>query len=240
MAASKWALSVSQAPLLGSARHADHAAAVDLRDLTGDRTGRAGGAGDDHGVPLPGLAHVEHAEVARRARHPEHRERELRIRARSELAQQGAAERPLLPAGGAHHEVAGGVAREPRLHHLAHGHAPHHLAEADGRDVVRAVLHPSAHRRLEGEPAVAHEDLALAGLGHRRLVEGEVVDPRAGLGTAREAPLSVRPGHGILVGSRTRGERWNLRVRRSPTGCRARRPDRADRSRAGRSAGRRR
>jgi len=60
--------------LLGSARDADHTAALELRDLARGRTDRARRARDDDGVALARLAHVQQPEVRRHAGHAQRAE----------------------------------------------------------------------------------------------------------------------------------------------------------------------
>ena len=49
------------------------------------------------------------------------------------------------------------------------GAGPHHLADADGRDIGPALVHPAPHRGVERNIENFDEELAIARLGHRLL-----------------------------------------------------------------------
>jgi hypothetical protein len=90
------------------------------------------------------------------------------------------------------------------LHDLPDDAGPHHLADADRRDVGAGVVHPAAHGRVERDVLGAEQELALAGLGDRlgghlpRAVVGE-----AG-GTGGQAHLGV-VGHRTSLPPGSRG-----------------------------------
>ena len=99
MAASKPSSLDEVVALLRAAGDADHAAALDLRDLPDDRAHRAGRAGDDHRLARLRLADVEQAEVRRHARHAERAEvHRQRREARVDLASRPCRRRSRTPA----------------------------------------------------------------------------------------------------------------------------------------------
>src|SRR5262249_7321018 len=111
------------ATLFGAARDADHAATLELRDLSRHRAGRPGRARDHDGPAGLGLAQIEQPEVRGQPRDPANAERPGRRRALREL---GRAHEPavprdsvLLPAEHPLHEIADGVVGALRLDDLA-------------------------------------------------------------------------------------------------------------------------
>ena len=82
--------------------------------------------------------------------------------------------RLFLPAEFAADQLAGREAAGPRRHDLADAGSRHHAAKGGGVGVGGDVLHETLLRRVEAEPERAHPDLAVAGLGHRKLLEAEI------------------------------------------------------------------
>src|ERR1051325_12093504 len=78
-----------------------------------------------------------------------------------------------------------------RLDDAADRAGAHHLAEADRRNVRLALVHPSAHRRIERDVAVLHQQLAVAELAQLHLLERKVgrLDHPDGPGREREAMI---------------------------------------------------
>ena len=75
---------------------------------------------------------------------------------------------------------------------LTHGGALHRLAELEGRDVRRRVVHPPAHVRVHRHPRVAHHDLTGSGSGHRGVYQLEIV--AAGLAHGASGELDLARG----------------------------------------------
>jgi len=67
----------------------------------------------------------------------------------------------------------------------------HHLADADWRRIVRRGVDPAAHRRLDREELVAHQDLPLAQFGRRAFGDFKVLGLRDSGGAGFQQDLSV-------------------------------------------------
>src|SRR5439155_7187759 len=106
----------------------------------------------------------------------------------------------LLPAEEPRHEAADRKGLVIRLDDLADGGAAHHLAEPDRRDVARAVLHPAAHRGVEREEEVLHEDLTVSRRRSGLVAELEVRGAYHAYRTFGEPPLAIATcGHLVLL-----------------------------------------
>ncbi|EAU66540.1 conserved hypothetical protein [Stigmatella aurantiaca DW4/3-1] len=167
--------------LLRGARAAHHPAALDLGDLPHEPAHRAGRAGDEHRLARHGLAEIEQPHVGRHARHAEHPQ------VRGERAHVGIhlhvlariGDVVLTPAARTGDEISLLEARGPRADHLAHRAAIQRLAQLEGGHVGLHVVHPPPHVRVHGHEEVAHQELALGGLGDGHLHQLEVA--RGGL-----------------------------------------------------------
>ena len=92
-------------------------------------------------------------------------------------------------------EVAFGVVRGARLHDAAQAQCAHHLADGNGRQVLRDVAHPHAVGRVHGDVQRAHQDFAVPEVGDFGFDEVEVVALDQAFGAGLEAELAVDEGH---------------------------------------------
>src|SRR5258707_15520242 len=79
----------------------------------------------------------------------------------------------------------------------------HHLADANRRHVGFALVHPAAHRGVERDIGVAHDEFAVARHRHGFLDEIEIAALGQAHRTRGEAELSVDGGHAYLRASNT-------------------------------------
>src|SRR5271170_573857 len=86
--------------------------------------------------------------------------------------------RIVLPAAITHHDVADGEIRIARGDDLADRPAHHGGADLDWLGVGFRRTHAAPHVGIEREPARAHEHFAIAGLRHRPLPQGEIIEAR--------------------------------------------------------------
>ncbi len=180
-----------------AARNADHTATLELRELSDHAADRARSSGDDDGLARLRLGDVEQAHPGGDPGHAEHAERIRGRRPRGvHLAHARAVgDGVLLPAERSGHEVALSEAWMPRFDHLADRAAGHHLAELDVLRVRLLRVHAAAHVRVEREPVIADQELAVAGLGQRHCLEPEVRFGDPALRPADEKDLTIC-GHG--------------------------------------------
>ena len=186
-------LACDEAALLRPAGDPDRAASLDLGDLPDHRADRARGGRHHDGLAGLGLADLEQSHIGSHARHAENAERGRdRRRRRIELAQPSAArQRVVLPAAIAEHDVAGRVARMARLDDLADRAADHRRPDGGRLGIGFRGAHAAAHVGVERQIARAHQQLALAGLGDRRLGELEIVEAGRALRPALQQDLAV-------------------------------------------------
>ena len=83
--------------------------------------------------------------------------------------------RVVLPAKHAGHVLAAMDVGVPRLLDAPDGTGPHHGAKCHRLRIVGHGADPTAHRRLDGQIDIAHENLAIRKVGHRRLDDLEVL-----------------------------------------------------------------
>ena len=90
------------------------------------------------------------------------------------------------------------VVRDPRSlgepvvagrHDLPDGAAGHRLADAERGRVRLDGVHPAAHVRVDRDEGIPDQHLPLAGIGHVRLDEREVLRPRDAVGARGEVDL---------------------------------------------------
>ena len=180
--------------LLVAAGAADDAAALVAGDLSDHRAHGARRRGDEHGIaalagaddvePDPGRqpGHAEDAEVIGQ-----------RVSARLDRAQRAPVRHGvLLPAEHARDVVAHGIAVGAARDDLTDDAALQGLANLERRHVTLHVVHAAAHVGIDGQVEVAHEHLAVGGLGHGPLVELEL-----GIGDGADGSL---PEQDALVG----------------------------------------
>src|SRR6266480_310764 len=176
---------------LAAAGDADGAAAPELGELSDDAADRARGRRHHHGLVRLWLANFLQAEVRGDARHAENAEvvRERRARAvdlvdlfRTSIE---------LPAELRQYLVALFYFFVFRLQHLAY-RLPHHgRAELDAFRVAFRIAHAPAHVRVERQPEIPDQHLALAALRQRRALDAEIVFAHRTLGAAREHDAPV-------------------------------------------------
>jgi hypothetical protein len=83
----------------------------------------------------------------------------------------------VLPPRAGEDEVAGLEARRVRRHDAADRLADHRVADRRRRRVDRCdLVHRLAHVRVEGQVEATEQHLALAGVGHRRFFQPEVLE----------------------------------------------------------------
>src|SRR5438445_7658403 len=188
--------------LLGTARDADHAAALDLRDLPRRRPRRPRGAGDDHRLADLRASDVEEPEVRRDAGRSQRAHRGLDRYALEHWRRSGQGARPragvVLPAEEALHELAGLERRIPRFEHRSHRERAHHLADLHSGE-VRVAGEPSALRRIAREPLVAHQHLAVGRRWYGTLHPFEVFRRNHPRRAAREQPLAILALHQSIL-----------------------------------------
>ena len=184
--------------LLRPAGDADSTRPLQPGDLPDEGADRARCGRHHHGLAGLRAADVEKAGIGGHARHPEDAERQARRRhARVELAQAlRARHRVVLPAAEGDDRLARREIRMLRGDDLAHGAADHHLADADGLGVGLRRAHAPAHVGVEGEPAVAQQHLALAGVGHTPLLHPEMRGVRLAVGARGQHDAAVDLCHG--------------------------------------------
>jgi hypothetical protein len=92
--------------------------------------------------------------------------------------------------------------RIARGDNLADRSTHHRGTDLDWLGVRFRRTHAAAHIGIEREPARPHEHFAVAGLRHRALLQGEVIEARRALGPALEENLAVDArNHRHLLGS---------------------------------------
>ena len=166
--------------LLRSARDAHGAAAGDLGKLPHDRTGRASGARNQHGIACNRLADLEQPAIGGESGCAEHRKhgggRQLGIDLGQPLA---VVHEEFGPAGRPEHEIADCEFAAIAFDHFADPAAAHHIADVHRGNVIGDVLHPALLRRVEAEIVRLEQHLALAGSGQVSLDQFEiaVLDP---------------------------------------------------------------
>ena len=153
----------------------------------------SGGARDDHAFLQ--RADVEQPHIGREPRNAADGERQRRVGSRRELAQALFGDGVLLPSRHATHEITGSEAVELRVHHLAHGHGAHHLADVDRTNVVVLVGDPAAHGGLECDDLRLQQRLPFAGLLDGLLDELEVALGHHAHRALGEHPLSIDLAH---------------------------------------------
>lgn len=208
MAPSKPQFFDQEATFLGAAGDAHHPAALEPGDLPGNAAHRTGGAGDHHGLAVLRLADVEQREVGGHAGHAQRREIAWQRRAgRVDLVETlGLADEIVLHAEGAVDVVAGLEAGVLRNQHLADAERTHHLADPHRRDVGAGVVHPAAHRRVQRQVLVLHQDLALGRFAERGFDETEGVAAGQPAGTLGQLVLPIDlGGHGRALECRETG-----------------------------------
>ena len=168
---------------------AHHPTAPDPGDLADHRADRPGGRGHHQGLAGLGPADLAQPDVRGLAGHAEDalRGRDRRQTRIDLLCLAGSKQGVVLPAAAAGHDLARGEAGEIGAHHLTDRAAGHDLAERHRLRIGRPLVHPPAHVRVEREIDRPDEHLAGAGLGNRRLLEPEILRPRAALLAARRA-----------------------------------------------------
>jgi hypothetical protein len=123
--------------------------ALEPSDLTHDRAGGSGSAGDDHGVALLDLADIEQTEVRRHSRDPEDTQRRRRIdtgRQRLHGSRSFVGERVILPTAHPEHEIPHRVPITVGAHDLGDRSAADDLVDPDRRQLPLDVIHPRAAR----------------------------------------------------------------------------------------------
>ncbi len=185
--------------LLVAAADADHAAAVDLGDLRGQRARRAGGRRHDDRLAGLGLADVEDADVGGEACGPVHRQQRRQVGVELERRRHAVvADDPvLLPA----RQPVGRLADRELLALRRDDHpdrgAAHRLADLDRREVALAPVEPRAHGRVDAHVLHLEQRLAVGDLGDRCLDELEVVVAHEALGPLlQDRSLPVDLPHG--------------------------------------------
>src|SRR5581483_1166457 len=163
------------AAFLRTAGDADGAAAPQLRELAHDAAHRARGGRDHHGFARLRPADLLQAEVGRHPGHAEDAEVVAERRRRAVHPRRLLRRAEELPAERREDVLALLQLRIPGLQHFAHRLPHHHLAQLDALGVALRVAHAAAHVRVEREPQVAHQHLALGGRRQRRLLHAEVV-----------------------------------------------------------------
>jgi hypothetical protein len=80
-----------------------------------------------------------------------------------------------LPSDEAPDHLAGIDLRRPRLDHSCQAEGSNRFAEPDGRQVVRTVVEPTTHRRIDGDPQGLQQQLTVLKGWQLDMVGGEVV-----------------------------------------------------------------
>src|SRR5512146_15906 len=200
--------------LLLAAGDAHRAAAADLCQLPDHAADRAGGGRHHHGLARLGRADLLHAAVRGQARHAEHaqvvRERYAPGVDLDELLALHAAVE--LPAGG-EYLVALLERRVLRLRHFARGLPNHDFADLHRRRIGLDVVHAESHVRVERQPEVLHQHLAVLGPRRLGLHQLEVGFGHGAAGTAGQGPGLV--GRHISSDRAPRSARGDVRRRRT-------------------------
>jgi hypothetical protein len=173
---------------------------LDLGDLRHDRADRARSARYEHGVAGARAADFEQAAVGRQSRHAHDAEKRLgRQAADVELLERpGHLRHRLAPAEHVLHEIARRERRIARCDHFADSAALQRLADLEGRDVARPVVHAPAHVGIDGHPQIAHLDLALGWRGRVFAGDREIGDFRQADGSRGEADLARGKGDHVF------------------------------------------
>jgi hypothetical protein len=185
------------AALFLAAGDADDATPLDLRDLSDDGTDGAGSTGHHDRVAGLGLADVEQAEIRGDTWHSQRRQVHRQgCKARVDALRAFAVrDRVILHAEHADDRVADLETGMLRSDHFACGAGAHDFADADRRDVGLAFVHPAAHRRIERDVAVAHQELALCGFARGLFGKLEIAVLGLAHRTCGETELTVLQGH---------------------------------------------
>src|SRR5581483_985878 len=104
-------------------------------------------------------------------------------------------QRVVLHAEDADDVIADLEVRMLRRGHLAERAGAHHFANADWRHVRLAFVHPAAHRGIERDVQIPHDELTVVRLRHGRLRVIEVLALHHPHRTLRELELTVHHGH---------------------------------------------
>ena len=83
-----------------------------------------------------------------------------------------------------------------RFNHSAHRAADHDFAYLDWLGVAFGLADSATHVRVHRQVVGLHQELALGGLGHRRLDEPEIGPLGQALRPGCQDDLTVRVGHG--------------------------------------------
>src|SRR5712692_3923847 len=173
------------------ARDTDRAAAPDLRQLPHHAADRARGGRHHQRLARLGLSDVLQPEIRRYSRHAENAQVTRQRHAAAVDLRGFPGSSVELPAELRQDVIAFFQFFIPRFDHFTDGLPDHDLADVDALDVALGVAHASAHVRIEREPQVLHQHLALAGLRDGRLFDPEIVLAHPARRTAGEyyAPI---------------------------------------------------
>ena len=182
---------------LGAAGDADHAHALEFRQLPDQRADRPGRGRDHDRLARLCAGHVVQAHPCGRARHPQDAEigRERRGAGGDLLDHRAVRDAVRSPAERRDHEVARreiGVVRDRDLGHHLRGHR---LTDLDRLGVAFRRRHAAAHVGIERQPDRARKELALARVGDRALFQPEVFGARFRLGAACQHDALHFVGH---------------------------------------------
>ena len=153
--------------LVRAAGGADHGHALGLGDLYDGRAHGAGRRGHEHDVARLRLRRIEQPPIGCAPRQAEVAEKRLRADTGDarKLVEAGCGNHGFLPpARHVHDEVAGGKAVRAALDHFSDGSALKRLADLKRGNIALHVVHPSAHVRVDRQPAVTHPDLPVGKL----------------------------------------------------------------------------
>ncbi|MNF51985.1 hypothetical protein D3C84_333210 [compost metagenome] len=176
-----------------------HAAAFELGNLPGNAANGTGGTRQHHGIPGPRCANVQQGEVGGHAGHAQRRQiarqgRQFRI---DLVETTGLADEVVLHTQRAVHIVTHGKARVVGGDDLAHTQGTHDLADAHGRDVGLAFVHPATHGRVQRQVFVLDQDLTGRRFPDRNLLIGKGLAGRGPHRAFGEQELTVGLGsHG--------------------------------------------
>src|SRR5712692_1736797 len=158
-----------------AARDADRAAAPDLRQLPHHAADRARGGRHHHRLARLRLSDVLQPEIRRDSRHADHAEIAGKRHAAAVDPGRFPGSSVELPAELRQDVIALFYFFILRFDHFTDGLPDHDLADVDALDVALGVAHAAAHVRIERQPQVFHQHLALARLRHGGLLDPEIV-----------------------------------------------------------------
>ena len=189
---------------LGTAGCAHDPTTRDLCDLTRNRAYGAGGAGNEHRLAGTRTSDIEHPEIGREARNPEHAENVLGRMTFVVLCQSGGRQRNIfLPPELSTDPISGLEFWRLGLNDFAEAPSRHDVSGFE-HGAIRAAGHPRAARGINRQKGGTDKDLSRAGLRHGGFAQLEMFGSHIASGLPHVDPLPVFR-HVIFPGATDRG-----------------------------------